>query len=378
MSPAVTRETRIGWRCCYAMVGLLDAKQASGGTWESDMGKSVPFVLIGLGNIGRNLLDILIHRSEAIRDRYGLTFRLVGAADSSGALTDATGIDMAALRDLKAAGGGISAMPGAQAGLHARELVKAVQAELLVDASPTNLTDGEPGMTCTRLALEQGWHVVAANKGALVLAYQELTRFAADRGRSLLFSGTVAGGLPTVNIGVRDLAGSGVLKVEGIFNGTTNYILTRMLEGQIPYREALRGAQEAGIAEADPTLDVDGYDAASKLVIIANSVLGRPTTLADVEIEGIRQIGLERLTRAREDGRVIKPLAVAELKGDDYALRVAPVALPERHPLARTGMWDMAVVYTTDYMGVISAVIEEKGPVPTSAAVLRDMIHACA
>ena len=338
----------------------------------------VPFMLIGLGNIGRNLLDILVHRGEAVRDRYDLSFVLVGAADSSGALVDAAGVDMAALRDLKASGGAIASLPGAHAGLDARELARMAQAGLLVDASPTNLKDGEPGLTCTRQALEQGWHVVAANKGPLVLAYQELTNLAAKRGTNLLFSGTVAGGLPTVNIGVRDLAGSGVLKVEGIFNGTTNYILTRMLEERIPYEKALRGAQEAGIAEADPTLDVDGFDAANKLVIIANSVLGRPTGLADVAIEGIRQVSLEDLVHAREQGRVIKPLAVAERQGDDYALRVAPVSLPERHPLARTGMWDMAVVYATDYMGIISAVIEEKGPVPTSAAVLRDMIHACA
>ncbi len=338
------------------------------------MPRTVRFALIGLGNIGRNLLDILVHRQEAVHQRYQLEFRLVAAADSSGALVDPAGIDMAALRDRKAASKGVATMAGAAPGLDARDLVRDLDADLLVDASPTNLVDGEPGLTCTRLALERGMHVVAANKAPLVLAYDELTGLAQQKSLRLLFSGTVAGGLPTVNLGVRDLAGSGVLKVEGIFNGTTNYILTRMLDEGISYQEALKGAQEAGIAEADPTLDVDGYDAANKLVIIANSVLGRPTKLADVAIEGIRHLTLEDLTEARRQGCVIKPLAVAEWNGGDYALRVGPVALPEEHPLARTGMWDMGVVYTTDYMGVISAVIEEKGPVPTSAAVLRDMI----
>lgn len=338
------------------------------------MPRTVRFALIGLGNIGRNLLDILVHRQEAVHQRYQLEFRLVAAADSSGALVDPAGIDMVALRDRKAASKGVATMTGAAPGLDARNLVRDLDADLLVDASPTNLVDGEPGLTCTRLALERGMHVVAANKAPLVLAYDELTALAKQKSLRLLFSGTVAGGLPTVNLGVRDLAGSGVLKVEGIFNGTTNYILTRMLDEGISYQEALEGAQEAGIAEADPTLDVDGYDAANKLVIIANSVLGRPTKLADVAIEGIRHLTLEDLTEARRQGCVIKPLAVAEWNGGDYALRVGPVALPEEHHLARTGMWDMGVVYTTDYMGVISAVIEEKGPVPTSAAVLRDMI----
>ncbi len=339
------------------------------------MGRTVRFALVGLGNIGRNLLDILVHRQEAIGRRYQLDFRLVAAADSTGALADPAGMDMASLRDLKAARKGVASLPGATAGLDARDLVRDLDADVLVDASPTNLTDGEPGLTCTRLALERGMHVVAANKAPLVLAYAALTGLAKEKGLCLLFSGTVAGGLPTVNLGVRDLAGSGVLKVEGIFNGTTNYILTRMLDEGITYQQALEGAQQACIAEADPTLDVDGYDAANKLVIIANSVLGRPTTLDDVAIEGIRHITLDALREARASGRVIKPLALATWSGDDYALRVGPVALPGDHPLARTGMWDMGVVYTTDYMGVISAVIEEKGPVPTSAAVLRDMIN---
>jgi homoserine dehydrogenase len=232
-------------------------------------------------------------------------------------------------------------------------------------------------MSCVRTAIAQGWHVVMADKGPLVLAFAELTAAARKAGVGLAYSGTVAGGLPTVNIGVRDLAGSGVLKVEGIFNGTTNYILTRMEEEQISYEEALKGAQAAGIAEADPTLDVDGWDAANKLVIIANSVLRRPTRLEDVQVQGIRNITLEDLAHARASGRVIKPLAVAEWDGSDYRLFVGPVWLDRDHPMARTGMWDMGVVYHTDYMGVISAVIEEKGPVPTSAAVLRDMINLC-
>ena len=337
--------------------------------------REVRYTLVGLGNIGRNLLDILVHRQAAIETDYGLRFVLVGAADSRGAAIDAKGLGAAALRDLKLSGKGVSSYPRVgRPGMTALEMIQIVDADLLVDASPTNLQDGEPGMSCSRAALAAGQHIVAANKGPLVLAFEELTSAARLGGLRLLYSGTVAGGLPTVNIGVRDLAGSSVIRVEGIFNGTTNYILTRMAREAVSYGEALQGAQDAGIAEADPTLDVDGWDAANKLVIIANSVLRRPTTLDDVSVQGIRDVTLVELQAARAEGRVIKPLAIAELQGDDYALRVAPVALDSDHPLARTGMWDMAVVYHTDFMGIISAVIEEKGPVPTSAAVLRDMI----
>lgn len=343
------------------------------------MTQEIRFTLIGLGNIGRNLLEVILQRQEAILRDYNLRFRLVGAADSSGAALSPAGLDMAAIRDLKLAHRGVATLPGAgQSGMTALAMVRSADADLLVDASPTNLQDGQPGLDCVRAALSAGRHVVMADKGPLVLAYGELTSKAREMGRRLSFSGTVAGGLPTVNIGVRDLAGSGVLRVEGIFNGTTNYILTRMEAERIDYEEALDGAQEAGIAEPDPTLDVDGWDAANKLVIIANSVLRRPTTLADLTVEGIRGVTLDDLERAHAEGKVIKLLALAEKRGDDYALSVSPTALPKDHPMARIGLWDMGVVYHTDVMGVISAVIEEKGPVPTSAAVLRDMINVYA
>ncbi|MHB1294958.1 MAG: homoserine dehydrogenase [Anaerolineae bacterium] len=343
------------------------------------MVQDVRFVVVGLGNIGRNLLDILVQRAAPIEAAHGLRFRLVAAVDSSGAAIAPEGLDMVQVRDLKLAKRGVASYPAAgRPGLRAEEVAATVDADVLVEASPTNLRTGEPGLSVVRRALARGWHVVMANKGPLVLAYDELTAQARTAGRQILFSGTVAGGLPTVNIGVRDLAGSGVTRVEGIFNGTTNYILSRMEEDNVSYEEALRGAQEAGIAEADPTLDVDGWDAANKLVIIANSVLKRPTKLADLSVQGIRQLTLADLQSARAQGKVIKPLAVAELRGADYALRVEPTALPAEHPLARTGRWDMGVVYYTDYMGIIHAIIEEKGPVPTSAAVLRDMINVYA
>jgi homoserine dehydrogenase len=337
---------------------------------------TVRFALIGLGNIGRNLLDILVHRGAAIAATYDLHLLLVGAADSRGAALCADGLDMAALRDLKLARGSAGDLPQhGRPGLSALDMLAQADADLLVDASPTNLVDGEPGMSCVLAALERGLHLVFASKGPLVLAYEDIMAQAAALGSRVLFSGTVAGGLPTVNIGMRDLAGSGVTRVEGIFNGTTNYILTRMAQEHLSYDEAVKGAQRAGIAEADPTLDVDGWDAANKLVIIANSVLGRPTRLQDLTVKGIREITLTDLDAAAANGQAIKLLAIAEQRGADYALRVEPTWLPLSHPLARTGMWDMAVVYYTDYMGVISAIIEEEGPVPTSAAVLRDMIN---
>jgi len=210
----------------------------------------------------------------------------------------------------------------------------------------------------------------------LVLAYQELVALAKENRIRILFSGTVAGALPVVNIGTRDLNVCAVERVEGIFNSTTNYILCRMEDEGLSFREALAGAQEGGIAERDPTLDIDGWDAANKLVIVANSVLNRPTRLQDVDVTGIREISREDLLSARSEGRAIKLLATAVRNGDDYELVVRPTSLPLSHPLAGLRLWDMGVVYHTDTMGTLTAIIEEQGAMPTAAAVLRDMINA--
>jgi len=177
-----------------------------------------------------------------------------------------------------------------------------------------------------------------------------------------------------LNIGMRDLCATTTNKVEGIFNGTTNYILTRMSEG-VSYADALQHAQKVGMAEADPTLDVDGWDAACKLVIIANAVLGRPTKLGDVNVEGIRNVTQDQLQSAAARKQVIKLIARAERKGDDYELSVKPTMLDHSHPLASIGANMMAVVYETDINGRIFASIVEPDPIPTAAAVLRDIVH---
>jgi homoserine dehydrogenase len=217
-------------------------------------------------------------------------------------------------------------------------------------------------------------HVVTANKGPLVLAYPELALSAKSNGVKLLHSAAVTGGLPTLNIGMRDLCAASINKVEGIFNGTTNYILTRISEG-ISYADALQHAQNVGMAEADPTLDVDGWDAACKLVIIANAVLGRPTKLNDIKVEGIRNVTQQQLQAAASRNQVIKLVARAERNGNDYELSVRPTALERTHPLAGVGANMMAVVYETNINGKIFASIVEPDPIPTAAAVMRDLVH---
>ncbi len=338
--------------------------------------EQVKLVLIGVGNIGRRFLEILARKGDTLRARYDLELLLVGVADTSGAALAADGLDPLQVIHLKQQGQGVAAYPLlGRPGMEAMELARQAQADVLLEASPTNLQDGQPGLSCMEEALRRGMHVVTANKAPLVLAYSRLTELAAQKGVRLAFSGAVAGGLPTVNIGQRDLAGSEILRIEGILNLTTNYILTQTAEKGKSYAEALAEAQADGHAEADPRLDVEGWDAANKLVILAHSVLGHVASLEDVEVEGITGIGPEELKQAAVSGKVIKLIAKAEKEDDGYHLSVRPTCLELSHPLARLTAYQMGIVYHTDISGTITATIVEENPMPTAAAMLRDLIN---
>jgi homoserine dehydrogenase len=224
-------------------------------------------------------------------------------------------------------------------------------------------------------ALERDMGVVLANKAPLVLAFRELTEKAQAAGLGLAYSATVCGALPVVNVGMRDLVGCEIRGLRGIFNSTSNSILEAMGRGGT-YAKALKQAQIDGIAEADPTLDVEGWDTANKLVIIANSVLGMPATLRDVEpVTGITSITPEHIIEAAGQGKVIKLVATAEKAGAAYRLSVEPKWLLQDDFLANVSGWEMGIVFDTDIMGLQQHKVDERGPVPTAGAMLRDVIN---
>ena len=191
---------------------------------------------------------------------------------------------------------------------------------------------------------------------------------------ALRFSACVGGAMPSVNVGWRDMLGCRIERVEAVLNGTTQGILRAMEQGT-SYADALAEMQQRGLAETDPTLDVEGWDAANKIVILANAVLRQPTTLADVAVEGITQLTADDLRAASARGERIVLLCLAERAGDVYRLSVRPTALPAEHPLARMSADEMGIVYHTDIAGTLSMTTRELDPVPTAAAMLRDTIE---
>jgi homoserine dehydrogenase len=341
----------------------------------------VRLILAGVGNVGRSFLRVLDSQAALLQERYAVECIVVGAADSAGAAFDPAGLDRGALLAVKQGGGSVGSLPGVgHPGVSALELVRSLSADAVLESTPVDLRTGQPGLDIARAGLRKGAAVVLANKGPLALAYTELAALSdlADPSRpALRFSACVGGAMPTINLGLRDLAGARVLRVEAVLNGTTQFLLRAMEHGR-SYSEVLAEAQRRGLTETDPSLDVEGWDAASKLVIVANAVLRQPATVADVDIEGIARVTPKMLGAAVARGERIVLLCLAEPVHDGAAtfrLSVRPTALPLDHPLARMDGDEMGVVYHTDIAGRASATSRELDPVPTAAAMLRDLLE---
>jgi homoserine dehydrogenase len=338
----------------------------------------VRFVLVGLGNLGRRFCEILIEKEAHLRERYGLELCLVGAADSRGAAYAVEGLDLPQVVHLKRAGDTVGRYPGAgRLGLSALEMLSAIEADILLEASPVNLDQGaEPGLSCIRAALGRGMHVATPNKGPMVLAYQELHDLAAAQGAELRFDGTVAGGLPALYLAQRDLRGASVHRIEAVPNLVTGLVMDLLAEGG-QWDEALAQARQEGVLEANAAWDLDGWDAAAKLVILVNATLGAAPfyRLEDVARKGIMGLETSDLQSARGRGERFRLVTTAERQpGGDYVLTVAPMPLPAEHPLGRLSRKQLGVVFYTDIYGTITATIEEPDPIPSAATMLRDLL----
>ncbi|MEZ4709791.1 MAG: homoserine dehydrogenase [Caldilineaceae bacterium] len=336
--------------------------------------RTINIVLVGLGNVNRNFLKILEMKATRLQSQYDLAFRIVCVADSSGVAINQEGFAPTQLRQFKEHGGRVCDLDGYVAEQNIQQVLSALPCDLVLEGSPVNLEHGEPGLSVTRTALARGISVVLANKGPLVLAFRELHEIAARTGAGLAFSATVCGALPVINIGRRDLIAADVTLLRGIFNSTSNFILGEMAAGR-SYAEALAEAQARGIAEADPALDVEGWDTANKLVIIANSFLGVDVTLSDVSVQGVTQISAKELQAALARGCTIKLLANASATPNGYVLSVEPVVLNKGEFLAGCDGWEMGIEIHSDLYGKMYHKLWEREPLPTAAAMLRDAVN---
>ncbi len=326
--------------------------------------KTVKISIIGFGAVGQGVARSIIMKQEYLK-REGIDLRLVGISDSKGSEIDAGGIDIESALIRKKQKGSIAAEPQ-----NSLDIINNVDHDIVVEVTPTNIKDGEPGLSNMRCAFLSGKHVVTSNKGPLALHFNELKESAEDNGLFFRYEATVGGAVPIFNLIHEALAGNAVTGIEGILNGTCNHILTRMSEERMPYDLVLKEAQELGIAEADPTYDVEGIDSAIKLVILANSVFSKSATYRDVEVTGITKITPEALELANKNNYVVKLVCETH----DGRLIVAPRLVPKRHPLAVGGTLNVASILT-DLAGRITISGKGAGSIETASSILSDILY---
>jgi homoserine dehydrogenase len=331
-------------------------------------------LFLGFGNVGRELARLLLAREVWLRDQ-GLRFPVVGVLTRShGPRVDPEGLDLAALCGSPPPTSSL-ASPDSVFGSTSPSAVTTIRdlpADIVVEMTPLRVDlRGEPATTHVRTALEAGKHVVSANKGPVAWAYRRLADLARAHGRRFLFESTVMDGTPLFSLARRTLAGCRVLGCRGVLNTTTTYVLGRMAEGR-DLAEAVGEARARGFAEADPSLDLEGWDAAVKLVCLANALMGRDLVPEEVDREGIGHLTRKDLVREANRGRVIR--LVAEV-GEEGLARVRPAALPPGDPLALVSGTSSAVTLTTDLMG--SLTIFEHSPAlgQTAYGVFRDLLE---
>ena len=322
--------------------------------------REVRISLVGFGIVGHGVLEVVRRKRELLRNT-GLDLRVVSVTDIKGTLFDGDGIDPSRLHGAKTLEG------IANLGIIGKEAIQEIDSDLVVEVTPTNIVHGQPGLGHIEEALKLGKHVVTSNKGPLVVGFNHLRDLARDNGVMLKYEATVGGTMPLISLIEKNLVGNDILSIRGIFNGTCNYILTRMMEEKYTYSYALTEAQELGIAEADPAYDVDGIDTAGKVVILANSIFGMNAKYEDVSVTGIRDITPEALNLAWERGYLVK------LIGEVPALTVKPMLVPRRSPLAVGGTLNVASI-ETDLSGTITVTGLGAGSIETASAIVSDVV----
>lgn len=334
--------------------------------------KGVNLILMGFGNVGRAFFQMLEEKALHIQQRYGLLLEIKAIFKSGGGVFSASGIRQGDIRE--ALESGLSGHPLWKPGLSLEVVLKDSERGVLVECTPSNFETGEPGLRHIRLALDNSWNVATANKGPLAVDWRGLQEKAERNGLALKFSGATAAALPALDVGLHSLAGTRIQAIEGILNGTTNFILTRMSQG-ISYAEALSEAQAKGIAEHDPSLDVGGWDTAVKLLLIANATMGHNLGLKDVAIEGITDIPHHLLERAKKGRMALKLLGRARYEEGRLKAEVAPALLDRSHPLFGVDGTNKGITFITDSMGAITVTGGKSDPRGAAAALLKDIIN---
>jgi homoserine dehydrogenase len=324
-------------------------------------------ILIGFGNVGRSFLAMITE--EKVANKFNSELKTVAVLDRKGGAVDPNGLDVKELLSTNAREGTVAATPKVgQFGLFPLSVIKEVEADVVLELTPTNPSDGEPAVSYIETAIRNGKNVVTTNKAPPALAMKRLQDLASLNKVHFGFSGTVGGGTPILELVKQTSEVDEVLSLRAILNGTTNYILSKMYHDEISMQEALQEAQHHGYAERDPSLDINGTDSALKLAIIANYALERKISPADIEIKGITDISLDEVQKNKEKKKKVKLICSIGTEA-----RVAPEPIKTADPICVDGPLN-SVQLRTKYTGEITMMGPGAGGCQTATAILNDLL----
>lgn len=328
--------------------------------------------LIGFGTVGQGIAEILLEKKTFLKSKYKFEFDIVAVSDFAyGNVYNPKGLDVVKmLKEAKAK----KKFTKDVSKLDTVKLIKECNATVVCELTYTDLKTGGPAVNHVKAALQSGKHVVTSNKGPAALKYQEFSKLAAKNKVKFLIEGTVVAGTPIINLTEGPLAGCEITKIRGILNGTTNYMLTEMEKG-MDYKAVLKVAQDLGYAEADPTGDVEGYDARGKVCILANVVMGVPLKIEDIACKGITKITAKDIETAKKKNARWKLIGSIEKKGDKVVASVAPEMVDLSHPISGVMGAKNALTFTTDLLGDVTIVGPGAGRKETGFAILTDLLR---
>ena len=324
-------------------------------------------ILCGFGVVGQSLVKLFDSRAEDLYVKYGLKPRIVGIVDSKGSAVDVSGLELSKLVEVKKKFGTVKNYANTKNSMSGTEMLKNIEADVLIETTASNYKDAEPGMTHIITAMKKGMHVISVNKGPLALAFPSLMELATYNQVMFKFSGTVGGGTPILDYAKNSLSGERITSFAGILNGTTNYILSNMTTG-LSFDEALKDAKNKGYVEADESLDLDGLDAAAKLVILANWIMGMKVTMPDIDCVGIRKVTTDDIKKAVKKNCSIKLIASCNKK-----LIVEPKEVSNNDPLCVNGTLN-AIAFTSEHSGTQTIIGKGAGGMETASSILRDLL----
>ncbi len=335
--------------------------------------------LIGCGTVGQGLLEILNTKSAYLHDVFDFEPKVVAICDKlKGSLIVPDGIGIPAILELLGRGGNLSGYPKATPEeiepLDPLDMIEKTDADIIAELTYTDIKTAEPATSYIKKALRLGKNVVTSNKGPAALHYRELRDLARQNGLQFRIEGTVMSGTPVFHLMESGLAGNEIREIKGILNGTTNFILTKMETEGMDYADALKLAQKLGYAEADPTADVEGFDALAKIVILSNVLLSGSLKISDVARTGISGIGLADVKAAKAEGYRYKLIAHAKKEADRVTATVSPQKLPVSDPLAGVMGAQNALSLDMDLMGKVTIQGAGAGKIETGFSILSDML----